>query len=90
MSLEKVVFDRLVKLKTAAITFADVVTVAQSMSAAEKDDFAKTLMKDDCKACAMLSVRVKNSINTQAQSETTTLINDDALTLAEIKTQLQL
>lgn len=90
MSLEKVVYDRLVVLKTNAITFADVVTVAQSMSAAEKDTFAKTLLKDDCKACAMLSIRVKNTIQDEAQSETTALINNDTLTLGEIKTALQL
>jgi Zn finger protein HypA/HybF involved in hydrogenase expression len=90
MSLERLVFDRLVAVKTAAVTFADVVAVANTMTAEEKAEFAKTLMKDDCKACNFLSVRVKNKIKSDATTETQTIINDDTMTLAEIKTTLNL
>lgn len=90
MSFERVVYDRLVTIKTAAVTFADVVAVANTMTAIEKADFAKTLMKDNCKACEFLSVRMKNKIKDEAETEALALINDDTKTVADIKILLKL
>lgn len=90
MSFERVVFDRLVTIKTSEITFADVVAVANAMTLEEKAEFAKTLMKDNCKACEFLSVRINNKIKADAKAEAIALVNNDAKTVADIKLLLKL